>query len=123
MLFPEGTTTNGLRVLRFHSRLFRPAELTGTTVQPIALRYWGEAAERVPFVGNDAFLPHLLELLKASRIDLHLHYCDSVPAGQDRSTAASLSRRAILGAISLPDRPMRRSAGLELSSKRNQAIT
>jgi 1-acyl-sn-glycerol-3-phosphate acyltransferase len=38
-VFPEGTTTDGTRLLRFHGSLFQPALLAGAAVQPIALRY------------------------------------------------------------------------------------
>jgi 1-acyl-sn-glycerol-3-phosphate acyltransferase len=39
MFFPEGTTTDGTTVRHFHSRLFQAATRTGTSVQPIAIRY------------------------------------------------------------------------------------
>ena len=64
MLFPEGTTPNGERVLRFHGKLLHPAQLAHAPVQAISLEYLGEARAVAPFIGEDDFLPHLLQILK-----------------------------------------------------------
>jgi len=64
VLFPEGTTTDGSVVRRFRPRMLEAALLAGTSVQPVALRFVdGDRPDPVvPFVGDDAFLPHLLRL-------------------------------------------------------------
>jgi 1-acyl-sn-glycerol-3-phosphate acyltransferase len=98
-LFPEGTTTTGNRVLRFHGKLFQPAQLAGVRVQAVALRYEGKARRYAPFVGEDEFLPHLLEILKLGRIDLHLHYCPAVPPGAGRNELAQTTRQQIVAAL------------------------
>ncbi|MGZ8250338.1 lysophospholipid acyltransferase family protein, partial [Methylomagnum sp.] len=85
MLFPEGTTTTGEKVLRFHGKLFMPAQLAGVGVQAVALCYLDEAGKVAPFVGDDEFLPHLLGVLKLDRIDLRLGYCPALPTGLDRA--------------------------------------
>lgn len=38
-VFPEGTTTDGSQVLRFHSSLLQPALLAAAGLQPVALRF------------------------------------------------------------------------------------
>ena len=38
-MFPEGTTTDGSRLLKFHASLLAPALAGGATVQPVAIRY------------------------------------------------------------------------------------
>jgi 1-acyl-sn-glycerol-3-phosphate acyltransferase len=95
MLFPEGTTTRGEQVLRFHGKLFQPAQRAGANVQAVALRYTGRAAEAAPFVGDDEFLPHLLQILTHKEIDLHIHYCPTLPAGLRRDQLAKTSRLQI----------------------------
>ena len=40
-LFPEGTTTNGDRLLKFHTSLFESAVLNRATMAPAAIRYRG----------------------------------------------------------------------------------
>ena len=98
-LFPEGTTTTGNRVLRFHGKLFQPAQLAGVRVQAVALRYEGKARQHAPFVGDDEFLPHLFDILKLGRIDLHLHYCPAVPPGPGRNELAQTTRQQIVAAL------------------------
>lgn len=64
VIFPEGTTTDGTRLQRFHPRLLGVGQLAGIVVQPVALRYGTNAAPDpiAPFVGDDALLPHLVRL-------------------------------------------------------------
>ena len=95
MLFPEGTTTIGDKVLRFHSRLFQPAALVGARVQAVALWYKGDAKAMAPFVGEDEFLPHLICILQLDQIDLHLAYCPALPVGLDGQAMAAASRRQV----------------------------
>ena len=65
LVFPEGTSTTGATVRRFHPRLFQAAILAHGPVQAIALRYpqAGGINPVVPFVGDDELLPHLWRLL------------------------------------------------------------
>jgi 1-acyl-sn-glycerol-3-phosphate acyltransferase len=99
LLFPEGTTTLGDSVLRFHGKLFQPAQRVGVGVQAVALRYQGEARQLVPFVGEDEFIPHLFKLMKLAQIELNLTYCPVIPAGLDRSQMAAATRRQIVEVI------------------------
>lgn len=99
MLFPEGTTTTGGKVLRFHGRLFQPAYLAGVGVQAVALSYEGEAKRYAPFIGEDEFVPHLLNILKLERIDMHLAYGPTLPMGLDASAMAAAARRQISEAL------------------------
>jgi len=99
VLFPEGTTTTGARVLRFHSRLFQPAQLAQVQIQAVAIEYRAQAREIAPFVGEDEFLPHLLRLLKHRCIDIHLHYCPPLPPSLHRDVLAQTTRQQIVSAI------------------------
>lgn len=72
--FPEGTTTCGDAVLHFHSSLFEPALLTQSPIQPVALQYHGAARAQAPFVGDDAFVPHLIRLLALDKIEVRLSF-------------------------------------------------
>ncbi|WP_045225967.1 lysophospholipid acyltransferase family protein [Methyloterricola oryzae] len=99
MLFPEGTTTRGERVLRFHAKLLQPAQRAQVPVQAVALRYRNEAATVAPFVDDDAFLPHLIDVLKLQNIDVEVHFCPVLPAGQHRDTLARTTRNQVLAAL------------------------
>ena len=99
MLFPEGTTTNGERVLRFHAKLLHPAQLAHAQVQAVGLAYHSEAKTYAPFIGEDDFLPHLLQILSLERIHLRVHYCQPLPAGPHRDILAQTTRKQIVAAL------------------------
>jgi len=99
-LFPEGTSSCGAGVLRFHARLFGPAAQVGAPVQAIAIAYRGHGAACVPFIGQDAFLPHLWRLLAEPRVDVSLSFCSPLMAGRDgRDRLAEQTRLQIVGAL------------------------
>jgi 1-acyl-sn-glycerol-3-phosphate acyltransferase len=76
LVFPEGTSTSGATVRRFHPRLFQAAILAGCPVQAIALRYpqAGGINLAVPFVGDDELLPHLWRLLGETDLVAELQF-------------------------------------------------
>jgi 1-acyl-sn-glycerol-3-phosphate acyltransferase len=66
VLFPEGTTTDGERVLRFHSTMLQPAVDTAVPIMPCAIRYEvdeGDVSQEVCWWGDMKLLPHLWNLL------------------------------------------------------------
>ncbi|MGD0732662.1 MAG: lysophospholipid acyltransferase family protein [Terracidiphilus sp.] len=66
LFFPEGTSTNGSSLLRFHSRLFEPAAVGGAPVTAAAISYViedGTPERELCWFGDDAFLPHLWKAL------------------------------------------------------------
>jgi 1-acyl-sn-glycerol-3-phosphate acyltransferase len=99
-LFPEGTSSTGAAVLRFHARLFGPAVRVGARVQAVAIRYYGAGRDHVPFVGDDDFLPHLWRLLGERRIAAELTFCPPVAAsGMGRDELAVLTRSHVVSAL------------------------
>lgn len=99
-LFPEGTSSSGEAVLRFHARLFQPALLAHVPVQAVAIAYRAEAGRFAPFVGDDAFLPHLWRLLALRAIEVDLVFHAPIPTGRsDRNTLAGLTRGQITDAL------------------------
>lgn len=64
LFFPEGTTTDGKKIRRFHKKLFKVVHATNVTVCPLLIRYQAEGeVNPVPFVGEVAFGTHFWELL------------------------------------------------------------
>ena len=71
VVFPEGTTTNGTRVLRFHPFFFAAAARTATPIQPLALRYLAinekpldhETRDALCWYGEMDFVRHFWRLL------------------------------------------------------------
>ena len=74
LFFPEGTSTDGLRVLPFKSTLFAAffePELHHTMwIQPVSVVYYAPVGEEARFYGwwgDMEFAPHLLKTLAARR--------------------------------------------------------
>lgn len=65
LLFPEGTSTDGSQMLRFHSRLIDPATTAGVPITAASVRYVIEDGEErdLCWYGNALFLPHLMKTL------------------------------------------------------------
>jgi 1-acyl-sn-glycerol-3-phosphate acyltransferase len=94
--FPEGTTTQGVEVLNFHSSLFQPALLTKSVIQPVALQYRGAAKEHAPFIGDDGFVPHLIKMLMLDKIEVQLSFLPVVHSlGKSRNEISIETRDLI----------------------------
>jgi len=92
-VFPEGTTTRGGDIRRFHPRLFDAALRTGHPVQPVAVAYDNPSA---PFVDDDPFVGHLWRILGEPRIRLDVWLLPPIdPSGLDRRTLAHQAERAV----------------------------
>ncbi len=99
--FPEGTTTQGDKVLSFHASLFQPALLTRSAIQPVALQYQGIAKEHAPFVGDDDFIPHLIKMLSLDKIEVRVCFLPVInSSGRDRLSVGSEARDMISEEIS-----------------------
>jgi len=94
--FPEGTTTPGNEVLSFHASLFQPALLTRSDIQPVALQYQGAAKECAPFVGDDAFVPHLIKMLTLDKIEVRLSFLPVINGSGKNRLAVSLETRDMI---------------------------
>lgn len=76
-VFPEGTTSNGAQVLRFHSALLQPALIAGAGVQPVALRFAhsdGSLCVEAAYDGDKTLWFTLRQILARPAIDVHLHF-------------------------------------------------
>ncbi len=89
-VFPEGTTTDGRQVRRFHPRLLAAAQDAGVPVQPVALTYPHERGVHpaVPFTGDDTFLRSALRILGARGIVAELRFCPALAPREDRRRLA-----------------------------------
>jgi 1-acyl-sn-glycerol-3-phosphate acyltransferase len=89
LLFPEGTSTDGSRVLRFHSRLIDPAVVAAAPVTPVALRYSADGAveeRELCWVGDTSFLPHLWKTLGTPGVQAEVRF-GTPRVYRDRRTA------------------------------------
>jgi lyso-ornithine lipid O-acyltransferase len=98
VVFPEGTTSDGRQVYRFHPRLFAICQEAELAVQPVALRYGlgPEPDPIAPFVGDDTLVTHLWRLLSHPGLDVRVSFLDPFPvADLDRRGMADTARNAI----------------------------
>lgn len=97
LFFPEGTSTDGSEVQRFHSTLFAPAVEEGLPVTPAAVFYepHGDWVERdLCWFGDEMFFPHLLRVLGVTGFTAVVRF-GAPEVYPDRRTAAWRSHDAI----------------------------
>jgi len=91
LLFPEGTSTDGSQVLRFHSSLFQPAVASGAPVTPAAVRYVladGSSERELCWFGDAGFLPHLWKTLGTAGFSAQVTFGEPCTYPDRRSAAA-----------------------------------
>lgn len=106
LVFPEGTSSHGTTVDRFHARLYQAAIRAQCAVQAVAITYPHPAGVHpaAPFVGEAALLPHLWRVLAEPALEVRISLCAPLSAtGKERRTLANLTRDQILGALKLSE--------------------
>ncbi len=94
VVFLEGTSTGGDRLLPFRPSLLAPAIERGWRVTPAFLRYevpGGEARTEACYWGDMVFFPHFLRLLGLRRVEARVVFgAGTIAAGDRRALAARL---------------------------------
>ena len=117
VLFGEGTTGDGLRVLPFRSALIGAAREAAAgagapcLVQPLSIRYvrrsglpiGREAMPRIAWTGDMDLAPHLAAILAGGPIDVVVSLGEAVPA------AADVDRKALTRQMETAVRSLRRA--------------
>lgn len=93
VLFPEGTSTGGDRVLPFMPSLLESAAQNGWAVSSAWIGYSlreGSVADEVAYWRDMTFLSHFLNLLSKPEIRAKVVYSSALPGGLDRKRLAKL---------------------------------
>ncbi|SIT72173.1 lyso-ornithine lipid acyltransferase [Ectothiorhodosinus mongolicus] len=101
-VFPEGTTTDGQQVRRFHHRLFAAAADTSRPVQPVALVYPPDP-QRLndpAFIDDAALLPHAWGLLGERRVRVEVHFLPPLAAMEQARELSRSAEQVISGCLS-----------------------
>jgi 1-acyl-sn-glycerol-3-phosphate acyltransferase len=117
VLFPEGTTTNGDRILRFHSTMLQPAIEAEALITPCAIRYElddGNASKEVCWWGDMPLLSHFRNLLGKKVIRGQIAFGEPMLASGDRKELSHILHKQV---VNLHDR-LQRSA----MSQRNDSL-
>jgi 1-acyl-sn-glycerol-3-phosphate acyltransferase len=103
-IFPEGTTTEGDRVLPFHAALFQAAIDAGAPITPIALGYADRSGKptNVPaYVGDMTLLQCLWRIARSEGLVARIEVLPALAAdGQERRHLAARAHRLVAHAIS-----------------------
>ncbi len=103
VVFPEGTTTAGDGVGRFHAAFLQAAVDAGVAVQPVAIRYPGPDGRpdsAAAFVGDMTFVASLRRVLRRRRLDARLTFGPVLrPDGRTRRDLAALSHAFVAVAL------------------------
>jgi lyso-ornithine lipid O-acyltransferase len=77
LLFPEGTSTDGSQVIRFHSRLIDPATSLGVPITTAAVRYKiedGTEERELCWYGDETFPNHLWKVLGVAGFEADVRF-------------------------------------------------
>jgi len=102
-VFPEGTTSDGTTLLKFHSSLLQPIVDARGVVQPIAIRYRtpdGEHSDAPAFVGDLTIAGSFWRLTGERSLVAELNVLPPIPAAdrnrRELSNAAAAAIRTVL---------------------------
>jgi 1-acyl-sn-glycerol-3-phosphate acyltransferase len=105
-IFPEGTTTEGDTLLKFHSSLFEPAVANAARVHPCAIRYQhadGSPCRAIAFVGDLSFMQSLGLALRQRGVVASVRFAPAVDAGKlSRREVAAAARERVATLLGLP---------------------
>lgn len=101
-VYPEGTTTDGSRLLPFHANLLQPALDAGAQVRPVALRYTqgGVRSEAAAYTGGIHLLRSLWRIMMAPRLTVEVHWLPALSMeAKRRHELAHQARLAVAEAL------------------------
>ena len=105
-VFPEGTTTHGDEIGKFHASLLQPAVDEDALVCPVALRYLdedGNLCVEASYVGETSLAESMRMILRQPRITAELFFLQPIDArGRTRRDLARETRELIGTRLSLP---------------------
>ncbi|NIO40153.1 MAG: hypothetical protein GTO41_08130 [Burkholderiales bacterium] len=105
-VFPEGTTTGGDKLLRFHASILQPAVDELAMIMPVAIRYTdgnGDLQPAAAYVGDMSLLKSVASIVAAPCIRAEVHFLPMIdPRGRTRGELAQVSYASIAAALRLP---------------------
>lgn len=105
-LFPEGTTSDGTRLMPFKASLTQAAIAAQAQLWPLAIRYPdadGQPNTAIAYHGDMTMKQSLREVLKQPQIEIELEFAAPLQAGGlERRALAAQARSAIAALLNLP---------------------
>jgi 1-acyl-sn-glycerol-3-phosphate acyltransferase len=104
-LFPEGITTEGDELRKFHSSLFEPAVANGARVHPAAIRYEhpdGTICRQMSFIGERTFMESMALIVRQKAVRARITFAPAVEtSGASRRDVASAVETEIASLLGL----------------------
>ena len=116
-IFPEGTTTEGDALLKFHSSLFEPAVANRTMLHACAIRYEhadGSLCRAIAYVGELSFMQSLGLVIRQRGVVVRVRFAGAITAGDmPRRELAAVARVRVASLLGLAPEgsPPRRADG------------
>lgn len=103
VLFPEGTSSDGSRVLPFRSSLLESAVRSGKPITPVAISYslhgHGDPGQEIAYWGDHTLLPHLLNLLSKPGFEARVAFGPGRFPESDRKREATRLHAEVSGLL------------------------
>jgi len=99
VVFPEGTSSDGSKVLPFRSSLLEAASDSAWAAHPMAISYLGSGGDPgrdICYWGDDTFLPHLTKLARIDPLKATLAIGVREVRGLPRKEAATVLRDEVI---------------------------
>ncbi len=104
--FPEGTTTAGDKLLKFHTSLFEPAVANAATIAPAAIGYRagdGENSNAAAFIGELSFAESVARIISEKSLIAEITFAPQIAAtGLTRRELALASEASIAKILNVP---------------------
>jgi 1-acyl-sn-glycerol-3-phosphate acyltransferase len=105
-MFPEGTTTAGDRLLKFHTSLFEPAVVNTALLAPAAIRYRqinGERTAAATFIGEITFIESVSAIIAQKKMIAEITFAPAIDTtALSRRQAALDAENAIAAILDVP---------------------
>ena len=114
LIFPEGTSTDGEKILPFQSIFFEAPLITGSSIIPVTIQYLSINHQKISLLNRDKvfwygqvkFFKHLLNVLKLKNIEVKVIIHPKIetktftPSPEARKKLSQFSREIILKSFS-----------------------
>jgi 1-acyl-sn-glycerol-3-phosphate acyltransferase len=101
-VFPEGTTSVGRDVLKFHASLLEPVVAAGGEVWVVAIRYFseGKRTDAASYIGEMSLLDSLKQIHRAAPVVAELRFLKTIDcAGKTRREVAAEAETLVRAAV------------------------
>jgi len=104
LMFPEGTTSSGLSLIKMHSNLFEPAIRTGAETIPLLIQYKqnGVPTTIPAWVGDETLFSRLWTILCSTGLSVTVHVLPSLKA-EDRHELCKMTSAVLSKQLGAPD--------------------